>query len=64
MSQRKNRSRRGVENLVESAHAVVHLLLNLQRAISHPGVAAECGCAAERLGDAIRRVARQHERER
>ena len=61
MSEKKDRSRRAIENLVESAHSVVHLLLNLQQAISHPGVAAECGRAAERLDDAIQRVTRRRE---
>jgi hypothetical protein len=58
MSQKRNRSRRSIERLLESAHNAVHLLLNLKDAITHRGVAAECARVADSLGDAIRHVVR------
>jgi hypothetical protein len=61
MSEKMNRSRRTIEHLLESAHTAAHLLLNLKQAITNSGVAEECGHAADKLSDAIRRVAAHRE---
>jgi hypothetical protein len=59
---RKEDRRRAIGDLLQSAHAALHLLLNLEDAISNRGVAAECRRVADRLSHAIEGAAKANRR--